>query len=218
MTPQVLRHSWGLLLAALLTALATVPGWAESYDDILQAVKVGDIATATQLLRSGMDINTVDADGNTLLILACREQNWAVAKALLGFRPKLDSRNRYGETALMLAAAKGSVDLVETLLERGAALNHPGWTALSYAAWAGQTGIVRLLLQRGAMINAESDNSTTPLMMAVRGGHLETVLILLEFGADINHKNSSGGSALGWAIDTGNTDIAELLIRAGAEE
>ncbi len=64
-----------------------------------------------------------------------------------------DSRDRYGQTALMLAARAGHVAAVEVLLAHGADLDHAakyGLTALMLAAINDRPEVVRLLLRAGA--------------------------------------------------------------------
>ena len=56
----------------------------------------------------------------------------------------------------MLAAEKGLVDQVNTLLDLGADINTKnslGLTALTYAIWAGQDSLVSLLIDRSENLN-----------------------------------------------------------------
>jgi ankyrin repeat protein len=65
----------------------------------------------------------------------------------------LDARDRYGQTALMLAAHGGHRDLVALLAERGAALDVTakyGLSALMLAIVAGYADVARVLARAGA--------------------------------------------------------------------
>lgn len=65
----------------------------------------------------------------------------------------LNARNRYGQTALMLAAHRGHRAIVQLLLERGPDLNVTakyGLSALMLAVIAGHVDIARLLARAGA--------------------------------------------------------------------
>ena len=65
----------------------------------------------------------------------------------------IDARNRYGQTALMLAAHAGNLDIVETLIEHGANLNVTakfGLSALMLSIVAGHVEVARLLARAGA--------------------------------------------------------------------
>jgi len=72
---------------------------------------------------------------------------------LLGQGTDVDARDRYGQTALMLAAHAGHRDVVETLIAHRASLNITakfGLSALMLALVAGHAEIARLLAKAGA--------------------------------------------------------------------
>uniref|UniRef100_A0A8C9G5R5 K Homology domain-containing protein n=1 Tax=Pavo cristatus TaxID=9049 RepID=A0A8C9G5R5_PAVCR len=81
------------------------------------------------------------------------------------------------DTALTLACAGGHEELVQTLLERGANIEHrdkKGFTPLILAATAGHVGVVEILLDNGADIEAQSERTKdTPLSLACSGGRQE---------------------------------------------
>lgn len=207
-----------LRILVVITLMLQV-SWAaaDSYDDLLTAIKLNDIPVAEALFAKGMDVNTTDPSANTLLMLAVRENHLDLVKRLLDRQAKVGARNRYGETALMFGA-RGSLEMVKLLVARGAAINQTGWNPLIYAAWQGKTDVVKYLLEKGAEIDALSLNGISALMMAARGGHFDTVKLLLWEVADPNIRSESGATALVWALKAGNTDIADLLKQAGAKE
>jgi ankyrin repeat protein len=123
----------------------------------------------------------------------------------------IEARARNGDTALMIAAYKANKPAVVALLNKDAEPNRTGWTALHYAAAAGSNEVVQLLLDASAYIDAESPNKTTPLMMAARTGHILTVKLLLDEGADATLKNEAGMTAIDFARLGNYTDIVEGL-------
>lgn len=200
-------------IAALLAALVLSSGaLANSYEDSLSSARRGETAQLVELLNRGVDPNTVDEHGNTLLILAAREGNGETVAAILKFRPKVGLRNAAGDSALMLAALKGHEDIVGQLLEAGAPFNHDGWTPLMYAAFEGHLDIVERLLARGAEVNALAPNKSNALMVAARNGHLDVVRRLLKTDVNLEQKNDGGLTADSWAAANGNTKIAELIL------
>jgi ankyrin repeat protein len=118
----------------------------------------------------------------------------------------------------MLAAFRGSLEIVRLLHGRGGEINSSGWTALHYAAFQGQTTVVKYLLENKAEVDARAPNGVTPLMAAVRNGHVDVAKLLLARGADPNAKNDGGATALQWAVKGGNTDLAQVLKQGGAKE
>lgn len=123
----------------------------------------------------------------------------------------IEATARNGDNALMIACFKANKAAVQTLIERGAEVNRPGWAPLHYAAASGSNEIVQILLDHSAYIDAESPNRTTPIMMAARGGHIMTVKLLLDEGADATLKNDLGMTAIDFAEKYNFKDIAEGL-------
>src|SRR5262245_37572800 len=85
-------------------------------------------------------------------------------------------------TALMAAAFAGRSDLIELLVECGAALdrgNQQGLTPLHEAAGMGRVDAVKMLLGLGANVEAETSFGDTPLMMSAAWGNSDVVRVLL---------------------------------------
>ncbi len=164
------------------------------------------------LLLAGVDPNVRDAQRNTALHVAVREDSGKAVEALLK-SPGVDVNaiNQAGETPLMLAAIRGQLDLVKQLVQRGALVNDAGWSALHYAAAGPNEHVVRFLLGRGADIDARSPNGTTPLMMAAGYGGLSGADILIEAGADASLRNDHQMTAADFARRAGQDELAARL-------
>ncbi|ANQ84766.1 ankyrin repeat domain-containing protein [Azoarcus olearius] len=218
-TPDSARRF--ILVAALGACLCWGPARAGSYDDALSSARLGDTAQLQRLLERGIDPNTVDEQGNTLLILAAREGNADTVEALLRHRVALGQRNLAGDSALMLAVLRGYDRVAEMLIAAGAPVSHDGWSPLHYAAFEGRLEIAQRLLAAGAEVDAPAPNKSTPLMLAARNGHIEVVRLLLRAGASVDARNDAGQTADSWAMANGNTDIAALIrqerVRRGGE-
>jgi ankyrin repeat protein len=194
-------------------------GWslAGSYEDFFKAVRFDDVKTVQALLQRGFDPNTVNPDGVPGLMLAVREPSLKVAELLARWpKVKTEVRNDKDESVLMLAALKGYLPLVKTLVAHDADVNKTGWTPLHYAASSGQVAVMELLLDHSAYIDAESPNGSTPLMMAAMYGSPEAVKLLIQAGADLNTKNQLGMTALDFAV-RGNRQNAKELIETGLQ-
>ena len=77
----------------------------------------------------------------------------------------MNARNKYGSTALMLAARFGTAENVKVLLDAG------------------------------ADVNARNEDGGTALIYAARFGTAENVKVLLDAGADASHKDTFGKTA-----------------------
>ncbi len=187
---------------------------AEAYDDSINAARMGDVAVLEALLGRGLLPDTVDQHGNSLLILAAREGKFEVVDLLIRKRAKLNYRNPAGDSALSVAALKGFKPVVDRLLAAGAPIGNEGWSPLIYAAFSGHLDIVKTLVERGAIVDQLAPNKATALMFAARNGHIDVVRYLLDKGADPTRVNDQERTARSWALEKGNTDIADVLDRA----
>jgi uncharacterized protein len=208
-----------IIFATILCLAGSVPSaLAGMYEDLFRAVDRNDPGWMQDLLKEGGDPNTVDENGNSLVMIASRDGREGVLKVLLESKAKVNTRNKFGETALMLAAIQGHSAVAKQLVFNGAQIEFKGWNPLLYAATGGKDEVVVLLLNVGANVNARSDNGSTPLMMATRAGYSSTVKLLLDRGANPNLKNERGQTALMWAMDYGHTEIGTLLLERGAKD
>lgn len=150
------------------------------------------------------------------LLNAVREGDRSRVAALLRSGIDPNTRDEAGSTALMHAAAFGSLDILRLLLEAGAnpkTANATGSTPLMWATH--EPARVRLLLAAGADINASRSDGVTPLVTAALRGNTEVVRILLSAGAD-----AGKGSALapfpmslsGIAYSTNDNTLRDLLV------
>uniref|UniRef100_A0A8C9MPI4 Uncharacterized protein n=1 Tax=Serinus canaria TaxID=9135 RepID=A0A8C9MPI4_SERCA len=125
-------------------------------------------------------------------------------------------RNAKGETQLHVAAKRGDVSLVKTLIASGISVNeqdNAGWTAIHEASNGGFTDVILELLKGGADVNSRSLCGVLPIHDAVSGNYLEAARILLQHGANPNERDGSGESALDQACDE---EMKELLKSYGA--
>lgn len=138
---------------------------------------------------------------------------------------KVDVNARFGgdgDTALHRAAARGQVEAVRLLLERGAnvnAVDDEGTTPLLGATYRGHTEVVKVLLERGAAVDAqEMRYRISSLNHAVGRNDTELVRLLLGYGADPMLKAADGRTAVDRAEANGAREIVALLRKAAAKK
>ncbi len=205
-------------LSVIAFLLFTSTSNAQSLEEVFEAVNDGNTAEVRRLLDRGLDVNTSDANGDTLLMLATRKRERELVGMLVSRKADLARRNRYGDNALMMASLSGDLALVKAFVEAGAAVNQAGWSALHYAAFGGFAPVVSYLIGKGAEKDAVAPNGFTPLMLAARGGHADTGKAILFEDPDVNVRGPKGETALRIARERGLVEMVELLKRGGAIE
>ena len=158
---------------------------------------------------------------NRKLIKAVRYNQLKTTQLLTQAGADINDQNimLYGNTALMLAAARGLFYMTKQLLYRGANINlHnlQGETELMFASLKGNLDIARLLLSRGADVHQQNFRGDNALIKAAYAGRQEVVKLLLDHGANIDSQDRFGNAALMLAISIGDKKTAKLLLDRGA--
>ncbi|KAK4328896.1 hypothetical protein Pmani_000705 [Petrolisthes manimaculis] len=91
------------------------------------------------------------------------------------------------------------------------------WSILHHACARGHLNIVSLLIERGANVNAEDSNRTSPLHTACFYGHQRIVQLLLDSGANVNAQDGRGNTPLYSSIEGTHSTIINLLLDHGAD-
>jgi ankyrin repeat protein len=96
---------------------------------------------------------------------------------------------------------------------------YDGWTPLHLAAFFGQHEVVQWLLDHGAAVDAQSRNSlrNTPLHAALAGGHSEVALLLIDRGSPIDAPDAGGHTPLHIAAESGLIGPVKALLDRGAD-
>ncbi|XP_065520156.1 ankyrin repeat domain-containing protein 31 [Lathamus discolor] len=126
-------------------------------------------------------------------------------------RKLTNKRTAKGETQLHVAARRGNLSLVKTLISSGICVNEQdsaGWTAIHEASNRGFIEVILELLKAGANVNSRNLDGILPIHCAVSGNYLEAVRVLLQHGANPCERSNSGKSALDEAHDD---EMSELL-------
>jgi hypothetical protein len=199
------------LILSVLFACAAAGAIAGSYDNILAAARDDRADEVINLVERGMDPNTSDRNGTTLLMFAAGNGNEQIIEFLLRNKCNILKQNTYGDTAIGLGALKGHLSVVQRLADAGAQLDGKNWNPLHYAAYAGHVEIVRWLIERNAPIDARAPNLQTALMLAAKGGHEAIIRLLIGAGANPDLEDSDSRTAYDLAILANNRAIADYL-------
>ena len=188
-----------------------------------------------------MNASTPAAD----LAAAIRADDPAAAARLLdrhpGLRAHLDDEmpgGDFGATPLLTAVSRGSVEMVEVLLDAGADINaRSHWWAGSFGVLDHEGSLVEFLIERGARIDAHAAArlgmldrlqalvSADPALVHARGGDGQTPLhfaasipiaeYLIRNGADIDARDVDHESTPAQWMIRGRTGVARYLVDQG---
>lgn len=163
--------------------------------DLLQAVKNGDLAS-TQKLLSRLRPNRNKLLGSTK-------------------RLNVNYQDSDGFSALHHAALTGTSELLSALLDAQASVDikdSNGMRPLHYAAWQGKADSVLLLLRSGASVNGVSLDGHIPLHLAAQYGHFEVSEMLLQHQSNPCLLNKAKKTPLDLACEFGRLKVAQLLL------
>jgi uncharacterized protein len=207
-----------ILLTFTVTGISSKVSAQQSLADFFQAIKLDKPQQVRQWLARGMDPKSVDNEGTPAAMVAAREKSYEALSALLA-DPRIDL-NQMGpkdENLSMYLAMNGASTQLEEVIKRGAEVNKTGWTALHYAAAGGHVNAIKVLLEAHAYIDAESENQTTPLMMAARMQHVAAAELLVIEGADPTVRNQAGLSTADYFIRRGEPERAQWMVDKARE-
>lgn len=153
------------------------------------------------------------------LFLAIGQQDVVAVKSLLAAGASPNARNTLEMTPLMITAALGSLEIVNTLLESGADVNASSQfgTALTFAAFESRPEMIRRLLQKGAAVTASRPDRISVLMLAARIGGVESLRQILAKKPQVSAVDNNGSTALSYAARGGHVPAVGVLLAAGAQ-
>lgn len=168
-------------------------------DRMCRAAEAGNLPLIRTLVTRGANIDAIQQNGWTALMLATAASHLAVVQFLLAHGADVHHHStRYNDVdALMLAVSAGNVP------------------------------ISHILLAHGADVNETDVSGNTPLMLALGNGNLtpsqeyDITEFLINSGANLNKRNSFGDTALGYThrsrFEPPLTKVISLLIASGAK-
>ena len=190
-------------------------------EDLYGAVKGYDPEKVKKMLEAIGDKNLRNRNGETLLYHAAKLSTADMVSLLIeqGFDINAPSAKER-VTPLHIAAQRGKLDVVETLVTKGAALNaldaHRR-TPFHLALKANALEIAGYLLKKGARIDSADNGGVTPLHSAVETGNVSIVTELVGKGVDVKAKSKKGITPLHLASGLGSMKMVALFLRSGAD-
>lgn len=213
--------------------LLQVRGYHFTTEEFFKAIKLRDGRAVKAFLQGGMDPNTRNANGQTVLTFALEATDASMIEPLIN-NADLSLPDAAGNTPIFLALKHDHPEIFETLLAKNVDINSAGrssknvnkQTILALAVQKRNAELVRRLLDKGADPNLADDNGVTPLYAAVIGENVDTgiVRMLIEKGANVNVQSTTrGATPLIYTVVNFNMPVEtkletiNLLIEKGAD-
>ena len=223
-------------------------GWralmnAQSPEAVRRLIAAGAVVEAS--MASGLK-QPNRFQGRTALIHTAEQGRRSVVRELLAVGADPNTRDGFGQNALMRAVFAGHTEIVQDLIDGGTTIGlteaavlgdtaevsalltagadlPPEWLneALWWAAGSDNAAVLALLLDAGADIaTSRFDDGYTPLHRAAAALRRDGVSLLLSRGADIRIRDERGATALHYSAMRGKDGPAhamEILLQAGAD-
>ncbi|KAL2555794.1 Ankyrin repeat domain-containing protein 50 [Forsythia ovata] len=172
------------------------------------AASKGQLESAKVLVSAGAQVDFQSKDGRTALHRAAANGDRRMVEMLLelGADPTISDYD-LGRSANDVAGDKGHKEVVK-ILDRGASVLN--------AARRGEVEVLESLLEKGASLSFSDQYGLTPLHTAAIKGHKDAVMVLVEFGADLESRDAEGHTPLHLAVEGGSVETVQVLINRGA--
>ena len=198
---------------------------------LFEAISVDNTFEILKLLNQGIDPNTRNAQGYTLLHLTASRGQARVLSALLELGADVDPRDATGHTPLHLAAINQNTWVKQLLIAAGAdvsAVNDEGCTPLQLERKkrmellcdllnAGNTREASDLIADGIDPDFRNVRGYSPLHIVAANGQVEWVDKLCKAGADPNARDNRGRTPLHHASLNENPETYSRLVAAGGD-
>ncbi|KAF5281785.1 hypothetical protein FQR65_LT14532 [Abscondita terminalis] len=185
------------------------------------ALSLGRFDVARKFLVAH-DVNCLDSEGNTPLIISMKHATHKVTRLLLNSGADIFATNKSGLSALHYAAKFGFENFLTELIRRGADVNQETKSGdtplLLHVMENSRKGVVKLLIDNGADVCAvEAETGNSCMHYLVDKCEIDVIGDLAKAGADINVRNRDGNTPLHCAVRFGNCTLVKLLLSFGAD-
>ena len=193
----------------------------------LLCLKEMNRAFFNKILDSDFDLNRVNLDGNTALIIAVLNKHHQTIKLLLQQSCEIDTQNNFGNSALHIAALQNDLVAFQLLLESRAninLLNADHLKVFDIATTHQHNEMMAILLAQNPQLNNLNLSEVNQdylrffeLKQACKDGDINKInSIIIEDENILNYQGLAGQSSIMFAAEAGRIDVLEYLFKKGA--
>ncbi|MCX2681859.1 ankyrin repeat domain-containing protein [Galbibacter sp. EGI 63066] len=182
---------------------------------LLTAPHNKDFKVVDYFVSKGLDINSTDAEGNSLFNYIAKAGNIELSKKAL-------TKGIKGDDNAFLFAARGmrggttSLKYYQYLESIGlspkTADNNKVTPLHILAARNKDLTTLQYFIDKGLDVNAKDNEGNTPFINAARSNNIEVLTLLSKYNKDISLANKNGETALLLAVASNSEDVVEFLI------
>lgn len=197
----------------------------EDIDDAIvqKILDSGDTAALQKLIDAGLDVNSRDADGNTILFyMLTHYSSLDMAKTLINAGADVNLPSANGLTPLLVATALASElqlsqQPVTAENNLNAEIQQANFNEQQKFLLKRSQELLQLLIANGADVNQETPRGTPLMSAATSDLNAPLVKTLLKADANVNQQDRFGRTALFYAAAFGCDTISTMLLKAGAD-
>ena len=197
----------------------------EDIDDAIvqKILDSGDTAALQKLIDAGLDINSRDADGNTILFyMLTHYSSLDMAKTLINAGADVNLPSANGLTPLLVATALASElqlsqQPVTAENNLNAEIQQANFNEQQKFLLKRSQELLQLLIANGADVNQETPRGTPLMSAATSDLNAPLVKTLIKADANVNQQDRFGRTALFYAAAFGCDTISTMLLKAGAD-
>src|SRR5208283_4467615 len=185
---------------------------------IFQAIATGDEATLKAFIGARGDLEALNEDHRTPLLLALRLGSKEIVGDLISAGVQLNGVDRFGNTPLVLALRYADLGTVRTLIEKGVDMGRAdpdGFTPLMIAMGSKFEDVPELLVNRGVDVKAISSQNTSALTFALANGRGALAAEIIKRGASLNLTDRNGWTLLMYALRYCDGATVQFLVDRG---
>ncbi len=197
----------------------------EDIDDAIvqKILDSGNTAALQKLIDAGLDVNSRDADGNTILFyMLTHYSSLDMAKTLINAGADVNLPSANGLTPLLVATALASElqlsqQPVTAENNLNAEIQQANFNEQQKFLLKRSQELLQLLIANGADVNQETPRGTPLMSAATSDLNAPLVETLLKADANVNQQDRFGRTALFYAAAFGCDTISTMLLKAGAD-
>ncbi len=187
---------------------------------LLAAPHDKDFSLINYFTSKGVDLKSVDANGNGVFNYVARTGNIDLMKQLL------EKGVKGNDNAFIFASQGGrgtsnGIEVFQFLETTGLnpnATSKEGENPLHALAFRSKDmGILKYFIEKGVDVNQPDEHGNSPFMNAASRNNLDVVTLLFNNVKDINQTNKKGESALSLAVANNSPDVVEFLLKNKAD-